>query len=228
MNQRTHAWCCVVLLVIFSFLSNLVYIQDFSGVDGGYSFLWFCVLYIIAAYMRLHVPTRVKYQKWMFPASIACSLLICSEKFLAHIITPPIFGTVMMDSVFYSYNSVFAVPCAIALFQGFRGLDIRSRLCEKIIGFVAPLTFSVYLIHAHLHFGQVLLDVVDIPARAHGFIQIPYVAACTVGIVLVCFLIEWLRQWLFRLCKIDQLTGKLCDKIQGYVKKWLNAPCDNN
>lgn len=223
MNKRTHAWCCVVLLLVFSFMANLVYIQDFSGVDGGYSFVWFCVLYIIAAYIRLYVPAKVKYQKWMFPASIACSLLICAEKFLAHIITPHIFGTVMMDSVFYSYNSIIAVPCALALFQGFRGVEIRSLLCQKIIGFFAPLTFAVYLIHGHLHFNQVVLDVVDIPNRSQGVFQLLYVAVCTIGIVLVCCLIEWLRQRLFRCCKVDQMTGILCDKIQERVEKWLNA-----
>lgn len=223
MDQKTHKLCCVTLVGIFSFLSNIIYIHDFSGVNGGYSFLWFVVLYIAAAYIRRYVPSRVKYQRWMLPCAALCALMICAEKFLAYILTPYIFGSVAMDSLFYSYNSILAVPCALCLFQGFRGLEIRSKTAVTVIRFFAPLSFATYLIHAHMKFIGILLDYLNVTKYSDSFAVFPYMIICAIGVALVSCLIEWLRQRLFRLCKIDQVTGKLCDKIQGHVEKWLNA-----
>lgn len=223
MSRRMHAMCCMVLLAVFSILPNLVYIVDYSGVNGGYSFLWFCVMYVVAAYIRLYLPVRVKYQKWMFPIAILCALFMCGEKFLAHMITPHIFGTVVLDSFFYSYNSIVAVPCAVALFQGFRGLAIHPQWCKKAIGFFAPLTFAVYLIHSHPDFIRALLSALDVPARAHSFMLFPYLVICTCVVVLASCFIEWLRQWLFRVCGINKLIERTCDRIQNRVQVWLDA-----
>lgn len=223
MNRKMHAMCCMVLLGVFSILPNCVYIVDFTGVNGGYSFLWFCVMYIVAAYIRLYWPVRIKYQKWMFPIAILCALIMCGEKFLAHLITPHIFGTVVLDSFFYSYNSIVAVPCAVALFQGFRGMELRPQWCKKVIGFFAPLTFAVYLIHSHPDFIRVLLNTLDVPAHAHSFMLFPYLVICTWGVVLASCLIEWVRQRLFRVCRIDRLVARSCDRIQGRVQAWLET-----
>ena len=47
MNQKQHFLSCAVLLLIFSVVPNIVYIVDFSGINGGYSLTWFCVLCLI-------------------------------------------------------------------------------------------------------------------------------------------------------------------------------------
>lgn len=126
MSKRMHALCCIVLSSVFCVASNLLYIKDFAHIISGYSFLWFCVLYMIAAYIRLHVTTRVKYQKWMFPVSILFCLALCGTKFLSNLITPQIFGAVILEDIFYAYNSILITPCALALFQGFRGVELGN------------------------------------------------------------------------------------------------------
>lgn len=223
MNKKMHALCCLVLLGVFSILPNCVYIVDFTGVNGGYSFLWFCVMYIVAAYIRLYLPVRVKYQRWMFPVAVVCSLIMCGEKYLAHVITPHIFGTVVLDSFFYSYNSIIAVPCALALFQGFRGVEVRAQWCKSAIAFVAPLTFAVYLIHSHPDFIRILLNKLDVPAHAHSVMLFPYLVICTYGVVFASFIVEWVRQQLFRVCGINKLVERVCDRVQNRVQNWLRA-----
>lgn len=204
-------------------MANLVYIVDFSGVNGGYSFLWFCIMYMVAAYIRLYVPIRVKYQKWMFPISVLCALIMCGEKYLVYIIIPHIFGPVMLEGFFYSYNSIIAVPCAITLFQGFCGLQIRSTICKKVIGFFAPLTFAAYLIHSQLDFINHLLDFLNANAYNQSFIVFPYIAVCTIGVVVACCLVEWVRQLIFRVCGINKLIERVSDTIQNRVTRWLNS-----
>lgn len=128
MDRKTHLLCCCTLLGIFSVLHNMMYISDFGGINGGYSFLWFCILYIVAAYFRLYIPRRIKHQKWMLPGYFCSALLICGERFLAYWITPHIFGAVKLTSLFYSYNSIMNVLAALCLFQFFRGVTVEKSL----------------------------------------------------------------------------------------------------
>ena len=217
MDKSKHLMCCLVLFGVFSVAANLMYISDFSGVYGGYSFIWFCVIYIAAAYIRLYVPARVKHQKWMFPLSGVLCLAICAEKFLAHLITPYIFGSLVLDGFFYSYNSILAVPCALTLFQGFRGLTIRSPRAIKVIGLFAPLTLAAYLIHGNMSFSQILLDAVNVSAHCGSFVLFPYLILCTICIFLVSSGIEWIRQWLFGVLQISSRIERICDVLQETV-----------
>ncbi len=214
MDKNTHRVFCLVLLGIFSVISNLLYSFDFTSINGGYSFVWFCILYIIAAYIRMYVPLRVKYQKWMLPLSALFCLGICGEKFLAHMITPQIFGSVTLDGLFYAYNSILSVPCALCLFQGYRGLTLRSPLCNRMIHFFAPLTFSAYLIHGHTTFNQILLRALDIKAYSESWVLFPYLIFCTLCIFIVACGIEKLRQWVFSVSGISKGIDYVCDSVQ--------------
>lgn len=223
MTRRTHFLCCCVLLAVFSVLSNMVYICDFSGVNGGYSFLWFCVLYVLAAYIRLYVPKRVRHQKWVPVVFILCALTICGERFFAYFITPYIFGGVRLTSLFYSYNSIVAVPCALALFQTFRGLEIRSAIVTKGILAVAPLTFAVYLIHEQDNLRPLLWGWLDPGALYASPWMLPYVLLCVIGIFTACCLIEWVRRWLFKACRISALLDRISDQLPRHVLVKLEA-----
>ena len=223
MNKKQHLLCCGVLLLIFSVVPNIIYIVDYSEINGGYSLAWFCVLYMIAAYFRLYVPKQVKFQKWMFPAYVVLALTICAERFIAHYVTPLFFGRVVLSSLFYSYNSIVSVPCALALFQAFRGLDIRSEKVGALVRNVAPLTFAVYLIHEQDALRPHLWQWLNPAAFAQSAWMVPYCLLCVVGIFTACCLIEWIRQNIFRICGINKLIERCSDRIQERVLAWLNA-----
>lgn len=109
---------------------------------------------------------------------------------------------------------------AMVLF--FARLPLKGPLC-RIISWIAPLTFGVYLIHVHpLVFDLVLKNAF----RALGGLKLISYAAALAGGVLglfaVCALIEWIRQQLFRWLRIDaacagceKLLGSLEDKLFG-------------
>ena len=214
LDRKTHLLCCCTLLGIFSVLHNMMYISDFGGINGGYSFLWFCILYIVAAYFRLYVPKRIKHQKWMLPGYFCSVLLICGERFLAYWITPYIFGTVKLTSLFYSYNSIMNVLAALCLFLFFRGVTVQNTFTEKLIAFFAPLTFAVYLISDHTILREVLWSWLHPSAYYASPWMAFYVLACVVGIFFVCCAVEWCRKVLCAKIGITDGISKLCDKIQ--------------
>ena len=214
MDRKTHLLCCGTLLGIFSVLHNMMYISDFGGVNGGYSFLWFCILYIVAAYFRLHVPKYIKHQKWMLSGYFFSALLICGERFLAYWVTPHILGAVKLTSLFYSYNSIMNVLAAFCLFQFFRGVTVRHAFAKKLIAFFAPLTFAVYLISDHTILRPVLWSWLHPSSYCASPWMVFYVLACVAGIFLVCCAVEWCRKALCAKVGITDGITELCDKTQ--------------
>lgn len=223
MSRKMHLMCCTVLLGLFSALHNVVYISDFANILGGSSFLWFCVLYVVAAYIRLHVPVQEKYRSRGFAVYAVCALLIALERFAAYYITPMIFGQVMLDSLFYANNSILNTAAAIALFMAMRAVKVERPGVPRMIGFFAPLAFGVYLIHDHPNVRAMLWPILKPHAFAHSVWMLPYALLCVSGIFTVCCLIEWLRRWLFRVCGINGLLDGLCDRVQNRVQIWLDA-----
>ena len=220
MDRKMHLICCAVLLMVFSVLPNLIYVYDFTGVNGGYSYTWFCVLYLLAAYIRLYVPRRIRHQKWMLPAYVLLSLAICAERFLATYVTPPFFGRVVLSSLFYSYNSIVSVPCALALFQCFRGLDLSSKKLCRLISTIAPLTFAVYLIHEQDILRPILWAWLDPSAWYSSSWMILYVLGCSAYIFGVCCAVEKARKKLFVMTGITSAVQTVCDAVQsGFLMK---------
>lgn len=214
MDRKTHLLCCGTLLGIFSVLHNMIYISDFGGINGGYSFLWFCILYIVAAYFRLYVPKHIQHQKWMLPGYFCSALLICGERFLAYWITPHIWGAVKLTSLFYSYNSIMNVLAALCLFQYFRDVAVQHTFTKKLITFFAPLTFAVYLISDHTSLRPVLWSWLHPSSYNASPWMLLYVLACVAGIFLICCAVEWCRKALCAKVGITDGITELCDKTQ--------------
>lgn len=216
MDKRLHKICCCTLLGIFCVASNLAYVYDFSDIDGGYTFLWFCILYVVAAYIRKHVHAEAKHRKWGLLCYGLCALGIGLSRFAAHYITTWLLGTPMLTSFFYSYNSILVVPAAIGLFMAMRTVNLSGKPA-KLVGFFAPLAFGVYLIHDHPSIRPMLWSILKPYAFASSPWMIPYGLVCVVGVFLGCCAVEWLRQQAFRLLGISKLCDRLGDKVQS---KW--------
>ena len=219
MTQKLHLLCCIVLLVIFSFMHNLVYISDFGGVNGGYSFLWFCVLYIVSAYLRIHVPATRSGWKSPLLLYIICIAIIAGERFLAYYITPFIFGRVALTSLFYSYNSIFTTLASLSLFQCFRAITIHSN---RMIQVCAPLSFGVYLIHDNCFIRPLLWRFLSPAKYKESWEMIPYIIAGAIIIFGSCIFIEYIRRKLFHLLRINSILDKMGDHIQSKVQLWLD------
>lgn len=223
MGKRIHFACCCVLLLIFSVLHNIIYISDFGHVIGGYSFLWFCVLYTVAAYIRYYVPVEKEHKKHLFFVYGIAAFLIAAERFLAYAVTPVLFGRVVLSSLFYSYNSILTVTASVALFLAMRTVEIKNPAIKKAISFFAPISFGVYLIHDHHLIRPVLWEWLVPSAYAESPWMLPYAFVCILGIFLACALVEWCRKKLFHFIKINKMTDAVSDFVEVRVQKKLEA-----
>ena len=222
MSQKKHFLCCIVLLTVFSGLHNLIYICDFGGISGGYSFLWFCVLYVLASYIRFYGSGSVRgSKKWCF-LYFSAILVVAGERLFAHYITPYILGRVALTSLFYSYNAIPMVVASFCLFQCFRSIEIENRLLCKWIGRLAPLAFGVYLIHDNRMVRSVLWDALHLANYTDSPWLLLYIFVCTCAIFGICCAIEWIRQVCFVETGFATTIAKICDNIQMKFSQWLD------
>lgn len=219
MNQKQHLLCCAALLLCFSVLPNIVYINDFSRINGGFDVLWFCVLYLVAAYIRRYIPGESIRKKKTFALFLSCMIFFVAAICLAYLLTPMIFGRTMLTTLFYGYNSIPLAFGSIFLMLTFCGIQLHGNVLSKGITFAAPAAFSVYLISHHPVLKSCLWARLSPSSWGASPWLIVHMLVSVGGIFLTCCIIDHLRRWLFRICRIDWLTKKVCDGVTAKVDK---------
>jgi len=134
----------LVLLLSAMFCSWRVFFPRLTtmNTDGGYNVVWLVCLYFFAAYLRLYWDFKI--HKSIYLASyILCCIFVLWENFIG-------------NRAFLSYVSVPITIAAISLFLFFRDVNIKNSLCKKVICFVSPLTFGVYLISENIWLRSLL------------------------------------------------------------------------
>lgn len=218
MDKKAHMISCVIALIIFSLLPNIVYFSDFSNIQGGYSFIWFSVLYIIGAYIRKYVGKNKNVAKFAVVGYITASVIVAASKFLLQWITPLLFGKAIGTNLFFAYNSVPVAVASICMFLIFLNITIPEGKFSKLISFVSPLVFGVYLIHDHPNVRTYIWQDLIKPDMyiGSGFLYI-YLIICVFGIFIFACMIDWLRKTLVYRCGFFALIGKVCDTIENIV-----------
>lgn len=212
MSKRTHFLCCCILLGIFCAADTVAAFTGGTWADDGTSLGWFCVMYLTGAYLRLHVPT-VPRHRWGFAVYAGCTIAVALSRFLAIIVTVRCFGRPSHTSLFYDFTSLLVIPASIGLFLAIRTIHVGNK-AGKLISFLAPLSFGVYLIHDHPSVRPLLWRWLKPYALADSLWMLPYAAVCIVGIFSVCCGIEWVRQKLFAMLGIQKWLDRSCDRIQ--------------
>ncbi len=107
----------------------------------------------------------------------------------------------------FHYNTPFAVVQSIALFLLFGTFQFKNRFVNRI----ASLMLGVYLIHELKPLTTILYSWTGIYTgeMIYGKSIILHVFLITLSIFIVSAVIEWLRQFLFKLCSKLKWVQKL-------------------
>lgn len=124
----------------------------------------------------------------------------------------------------YDYVSPFTVIAAVALFMIIKDTEINNRFSAKLIGFFAPASFGVYLIHVHpLVFDNILLGRFMYISSFHPLAIVPITILTAVLFFAALAAIDYVRILLFRLLRVNKLSESLVnftvDKIKNMKVK---------
>lgn len=208
MNQRQHFALLAVLLLSYTGLALIPTVS----ISMNYV-TWFCIPYLIAAYIRLYPGKRngdTAFWGWLTVASFALSVL-----------SVPFFSLLRTySSAFTPYyllsdaNRLLAVTNSVCLFQFFRNLHIPHSRTINALGGAA---FGVLMIHANSEAMREWLwkDLLHNTAVFSTPWLPVHLLLSTLGIYAVCAAIDLLR---IRL--IERPALKLWDRAEPNLLVW--------
>lgn len=212
----------VTLLAVFSGLSILPYFNLFRAIKTedifvlgeGASVLWLAVLYIVGGCIRVHGFGR-DIRAWALWAGYGSAVLISwlyklhVEEDVSAALRPLLHTNTLLNNT--APTTLIAGLCLLLLFSRVKQLP---ELPARIVGFMAPSAFSVYLIHEHRMVRAGLIQNrfagfgADSPLWLMGKVLLAAVVIFALGV-----LIDQLRRFLFRWLRVRQGVDWLADLL---------------
>ena len=220
-NRRTLKITLICLVVIL-FVGERILKTSTFGFRDGYSFPWLALMYVLGGYIaKYNVFDKFSIKK-CFGYYGLCIGLTFLARILLELLVYLLKGTVVknsFESLIIAYTTPTIVIGAIFLLVAFSKIKI-GKVGTKIIGFLAPLSFGVYLIHTHpIVFGYMQNAFVTF-GEQNVFAMLGLIIVAVVAVFSVCIVVDWLRKLLFDLLNIKKLAiwvetklGVISDKI---------------
>ncbi len=214
------------LLLIFIFFFYTVVPTLFSGglvgwtvsdvftLNRGYSTLWLSILYLLGGYISKYKSFQA-FPRWGY------FLVWC----LTGALTFGIYFFGNAGGVWVNYTSPTILLMSIALLLLFSGLKLKW--CAPVIKFIAPLSFGVYLLHDNPRMRWFFItNKFEKYASWHPIQMIGAVLLTALCIYLIGSAVEFVRQMLFKLLRIDKSIGALENILQRYLSSEKKAETD--
>lgn len=202
MTKRQHQLLICLCLFIYTFIGMIpIFKLKMNYVS------WFCVLYFIASYIRLHTTDGlISAKKWGGYATL--SILLCMLSVLSLLYISTIKGHLYNIHFFVSdSNKILALLTSVTTFMWFKNMKINY---SKWINTIASSMFGVLLIHANSNTMRQWLwkDTLQNANHYGDEHYILYAILCVLIVFITCMIID-----LIRIHTIEKYTFKLIDKI---------------
>ncbi len=200
---------CTMLAITLFLLAVFGTIKDTFEMNGGKSFAWLVFLYVIGAWIKINkIYNKMKPVMWIL-IFFGCIILTWLWKIFSPVIPEKLINNI-------SPTMLLASVCCICFFCT---LSFNEK-CQKLIRFFAPSAFGVYLIHLHfVIWDYYFCGSFAWIASSSPWILIPLVLGCSLGIFLVCLLIDVIRLRLFILLRVDRAVDKLANSLANIFKE---------
>lgn len=222
LSKRQFRLLLAALFVVFGIIPVCSLGNDVMRISGGNHFSWMISLYLIGGYIRMHCPHGGDSRRREYLLGYVLFAL-CH---LAYMVVTQMVGLGNWSSLFLTNVSPLIVGEAVCLFGFFRtaGGGIRANgLCGCVIRFITPGIYAVYIIHVHpkVYWNADLIALLRPWDAWSGIKVLAAMLTAAVGVFAVCVLLDAVRQWLFRVLRIDWAAEKLSDRVEYEVRKLL-------
>lgn len=221
LDQKTHKHLLLILCVLFSVIPTVRHVDGWLGDGGAYGITWFIFLYLIGTYIRKYSDGFGK--KKFGRLYLLTILLIPTSKYVIMLFGREVSTHLMPEKVLdasetlYEFNSLPALLASVFLFLFFVNIRDFPGKIARLAVWGGKFSFGVYLIHNNPNFSHFLWEKLGID---YWLIQKRNIIIPIVLLILVyisCSFLEYLRECLFNLCRINQLIDKIADRV--YVTK---------
>lgn len=224
--QKTFQYFLFAVAFVFCFVPFVALGNDVLRIQSGFEFSWLMVMYLVGGYFSKY-PVTVKKPYKCIIACFGFTLLNFIYKYLVELVTTKLFGVPSHGDLFMSHTSPIIVGEAISIFLYFCNLKIENKKLIKIVSFITPTIFSVYIIHVHpIVFWRIIKDAFTWLTQYNLLVAFMLIMAMALAIFIGCIALDYIRILIFKLFKVDYFCGVLCkfvkqktDKIRGFLWK---------
>ena len=173
------------------------------------------MLYLIGAYVRKYNLQLFKRNGFNLLAYFLISLASACVKLMAIVASTKISMLAEGQNLFYHYDSITVLSASVFLFVFFSRLNVGSPKVGRVIGFVAPSVFSVYIIHENFLWRERLWNgLLRAEAMKESPLFILHLIGCVALVFVACILIDQIRRYLFKMVPslIRNARGKAKDE----------------
>ena len=215
-NQQQFKLMIITLIIIYIVLKDsLIPQSDIFLMNSGYSVIWFLIFYLTGAYFGKFKKNRELLKKIIY--NIIYIFIFYSSTYLCFFLSNYKVNNenskikkrliIWLKRIFVTRISAFPMILqSIALILLITNISYNKYIA-KIITFIGPLTFGVYLIHDHTiiraKFIGNLLNNYSSNLPFNKVIKI--ILYTSFKIFAKCAIIDYLRNILFRICQIRKI-----------------------
>ena len=217
LNERQAFAMMLGLFGLFSvgWLLGKLWNNDSFWLGGGNTTLWLIVLFVIGGCLkRSRLFAETKTWKLLLGAAVCLLTLWALRDILSIKALPESVRNWRTLILKYSNPLVLLLSiCICVLFSRIR----PKGFAKKLIGWLSPLTFGVYILHVHPAFWSWFEDRFVFLAELPAALILPAVLGTALVLYLIFSLVDWLRSLLFRLARVR----KLCDRLEVWLFRKL-------
>ena len=221
-NKKQDLSVFLSLFIIFSLLPTILNQDMAFNLNQGYGVLWFVVLYYTGGLIhKYEIFKMLKNYKWLL-IYIICFLISWVLRYVLEVL-----GLIEPGFVLYSFDcylSPLYFIGRIALFCFFKKMNITKSFIISLVKFFTPVCFGVYLIHDNMALAYFFFDgKFEFIAQFDPISLFISVIVLGIGIFVVCALIDWIRELLFRKLKVKERFGKFEENVYLKFDNYLNS-----
>jgi len=218
-----------MLIALFLITSLLPYITGgyFLNVNNGYSLYYMIFLYFTGAYLNKYPLNKEKIFKkfsekkflkiFIISYLSFCLINFCLYKFASIFINKGELLSYFAGIITYnflSYNNPLILFASISYFLIFTCFKVSNKYINKFAG----LMFGVYLIHENNYIKIQMYQKFGFLVNGYGYRVIPKIFIVALIILVVCTLIEFIRQTIFKYIYNLKISQTYRKKYRSYVE----------
>lgn len=138
-SSKKELYTLNIFLIVLAYLGMKFPISAIVNYSAGYSFFWFCVLYLVAGTLRLY-PIHIK--KWI----VLIVYLVATIALWGCYFLPTGSRLILIIYNSMDYTSPLVVIASICLLLLCKDVNVKNIYVHNTICWVSSLTFGIYLL----------------------------------------------------------------------------------
>lgn len=195
MDQKTLKRVLMVLVAVVSVIPSVLPVS-LTHDKAGYDLLWFLVLYVTAAYIRLYGFPVLNTKKKALAGFFIATAGIFVWMYLLNLFAVRTGRLTEKVTMSFHYNHILVWIAAVSVFLLFLQIKAPGGKMGRVINWAAAGTFGIYLLHEHL---TLRFEWMKLFPGAGGSFRIGWYLLAVLCVMAAGILIDFIRRQLFRL-----------------------------